>query len=193
MARGRKRVRKNPAGESEPVPREEQGDLLTGAVHEEAARPTGRPGEADPSESSEPEAPTSEPGEPNESGEEAAETTRPVEEAVKEGEEESREDPERTEAEVEASGPTIPDSPWEQKLAWAKERVQDGRREDALELYRELVEEDPSSVRALNNLGILLDEMGQHAEAAGLIKDARFTSFDASIDIDATSQNSIGA
>ena len=50
-------------------------------------------------------------------------------------------------------------------MAWAKERVRDGLRVEALGLYRELVAEEPSSVRALNNLGILLDEMGEHEEA----------------------------
>jgi len=59
----------------------------------------------------------------------------------------------------------IPDSPWEQKMAWAKQRARDGLRDEAEELYRELVVEDPTSVRALNNLGILLDEMGRPEEA----------------------------
>jgi len=76
-------------------------------------------------------------------------------------------DPEEgTEEEDTASVGTIPDSPWEQKMAWAKERVREGRWGEALGLYRELVAENPSSIRALNNLGILLDEIGEHEEAA---------------------------
>jgi len=67
----------------------------------------------------------------------------------------------------------IPDSPWEQKMAWAKERARDGRLEEAEELYRELVEEDPTSVRALNNLGVLLDEMGDPEGAVVHLRMAR--------------------
>jgi Flp pilus assembly protein TadD len=59
----------------------------------------------------------------------------------------------------------IPDSPWEQKMAWAKRRFREGRLKEAEELYRELVREAPESVRALNNLGVLLDEKGDPEEA----------------------------
>jgi len=68
---------------------------------------------------------------------------------------------------------SIPDSPWEQKMAWAKRRAREGRLEEAEELYRELVEEDPTSVRALNNLGILLDEMGDPEEAVAQLRAAQ--------------------
>ena len=67
----------------------------------------------------------------------------------------------------------IPDSPWEQKMAWAKERARDGRLEEAEELYRELVEEDPTNIRALNNLGVLLDEMGDPEGAVAQLRMAR--------------------
>ena len=69
------------------------------------------------------------------------------------------------EMEAEPETPVIPDSPWEQKMAWAKGRARSGRLEEAEELYRELIDEDPTSVRALNNLGVLLDELGEHDEA----------------------------
>lgn len=68
---------------------------------------------------------------------------------------------------------TIPDSPWERRMAWAKERVREGRLEDAKELYLELVEEDPDNVRALNNLGVLLDEMGDPEGAVRRLRSAR--------------------
>jgi len=68
---------------------------------------------------------------------------------------------------------SIPDSPWEQKMAWAKRRAREGRLEEAEELYRELVEENPTSVRALNNLGILLDEMGDPEEAVAQLRAAQ--------------------
>ena len=70
------------------------------------------------------------------------------------------------------TGP-IPDSLWEQKMAWAKERVRDGRLEEAEELYRELVEEDPTNIRALNNLGVLLDEKGDPEGAVAHLRAAR--------------------
>jgi Flp pilus assembly protein TadD len=75
-------------------------------------------------------------------------------------------------APVPEAGP-MPDSLWEQKIAWAKERAREGRLEEAEELYRELVEEDPTSVRALNNLGVLLDEMGDHEGAVVQLRAAR--------------------
>jgi Flp pilus assembly protein TadD len=67
----------------------------------------------------------------------------------------------------------IPDSPWEQKMAWAKARVKEGRLEEAEELYRELVEDQPKNVRALNNLGVLLDEMGDAEGAVAQLRAAK--------------------
>jgi tetratricopeptide (TPR) repeat protein len=72
-----------------------------------------------------------------------------------------------------SGGDVIPDSLWEQKMAWAKARAREGRLEEAEELYRELVAEDPSSVRALNNLGVLLDEMGDPEGAVAQLRIAR--------------------
>ncbi len=68
---------------------------------------------------------------------------------------------------------TIPDSPWEQKMAWAKARATEGRLEEAEELYRELVEDQPKNVRALNNLGVLLDEMGDAEGAVAQLRAAK--------------------
>lgn len=67
----------------------------------------------------------------------------------------------------------IPASPWEQKMAWAKERAREGRLLEAEELYRELLRENPDSVRARNNLGILLDERGDHEGAVAELRVAR--------------------
>jgi Flp pilus assembly protein TadD len=67
----------------------------------------------------------------------------------------------------------IPASPWERKMAWAKEQAAEGRLGDARGLYRELVEEDPTNVRALNNLGILLDEMGDPEGAVAQLRAAK--------------------
>ena len=67
----------------------------------------------------------------------------------------------------------IPDSPWERKMAWAKERTREGRLEEARELYLELVEDDPTNVRALNNLGVLLDEMGDSEGAVSQLRAAK--------------------
>jgi Flp pilus assembly protein TadD len=94
----------------------------------------------------------------------------PMEDAVSEPAE--RADPEAAEEGEPAPGP-IPLSPWEQKMAWAKERAREGRLADAEELYRELLQEDPDSVRARNNLGILLDERGDHQGAVAELQIAR--------------------
>jgi len=72
-----------------------------------------------------------------------------------------------------AESDTIPESIWEQKMAWAKARARDGRLEEAAELYRELLEEQPDNVRALNNLGVLLDEMGDAEGAVARLRAAK--------------------
>jgi len=81
-------------------------------------------------------------------------------------------DPEPAE-EVEPRPEPIPLSPWEQKMAWAKERAREGRLGEAEELYRELLHENPDSVRARNNLGIILDEKGDHQGAVAELQVAR--------------------
>ncbi len=77
------------------------------------------------------------------------------------------------EADADSGSEAMPDSLWEQKMAWAKARARGGRLEEAEELYRELVEEDPTNVRALNNLGVLLDEMGDAEGAVTQLRAAR--------------------
>ena len=47
-------------------------------------------------------------------------------------------------------------------LARAKEMVERGRISEAIELYRDIVETSPRSLKARNNLGALLDGLGQH-------------------------------
>jgi Flp pilus assembly protein TadD len=155
--------------------REEQGDLLADAVSGmfggeepedeeelEAAGEEAEGGAQAPGESHREEDLESPAGPKTEADTGAIEQPQPVEEA-----ETSVREPEdlTLEMEPEPATPPIPDSLWEQKMAWAKERARDGRLEEAEELYRELIDEAPSSVRALNNLGVLLDELGEHDEA----------------------------
>jgi|GEM_PF-405619 len=75
--------------------------------------------------------------------------------------------------EAETSPEPIPLSLWEQKMAWAKERAREGRLGEAEELYRELLQENPDSVRARNNLGIILDEKGDHKGAVAELQVAQ--------------------
>lgn len=192
MARGRRRNRKKPTEEKDHLLREEQGDLLAEALGKVMGRGM-VPGKAR-SEAGEGGGKSSENPGPEREGEEAV-TGKMEEEMIREGKDgpmvetaeaghrgsdrpaenlEPLEAPETSEAVDPPAAPeAIPDSPWEQKMAWAKERVREGRLDDALDLYRELVAEEPSSVRALNNLGILLDEMGEHAEAATCLERAQ--------------------
>lgn len=58
-------------------------------------------------------------------------------------------------------------------LANAKELVRTGKVKDALAAYREIIREDPTYVKARNNLGVLLDEMGNHAAALDHFQVAR--------------------
>ena len=51
---------------------------------------------------------------------------------------------------VEDEAEVIPESLWEQKMAWANQRSRDGRQDEAEELYKELVKDAPDNVRALN-------------------------------------------
>ena len=85
-----------------------------------------------------------------------------------------RSESDRNDGDEEASSvEAIPESAWEQKMAWAKERAAAGRQEEALELYQELVQEDPVNVRALNNLGVLQDEMGDAEGAVATLRAAK--------------------
>lgn len=49
-----------------------------------------------------------------------------------------------------------------ERLTRAKELVQDGRVEDALALYRSILGDNPSSLKARNNLGALYEALGKH-------------------------------
>ena len=60
--------------------------------------------------------------------------------------------------------PPLP-RPQGNQLARARDLVQTGRIEEAIELYTEILGENPHNLRAHNNLGILLDELGQHDRA----------------------------
>ncbi|MDG2281877.1 MAG: tetratricopeptide repeat protein [Longimicrobiales bacterium] len=60
--------------------------------------------------------------------------------------------------------PPLP-RPQGNQLARARDLVQTGRIEEAIELYSEILGENPHNLRAHNNLGILLDELGQHHRA----------------------------
>lgn len=154
--------------------REEQGDLLADAVSGAFPGPpsgagpgteSGSQGEVPPGK---PEA-APEGGESRGGEEKAGSITLPGTPGSSQGEDASSDDslvrdfsPDESSPDAPPVGGTIPipDTPWERKMAWAKERARAGMREEAVGLYRELVEDEPSSVRALNNLGVLLDEMG---------------------------------
>lgn len=143
------------------VDREEQGDLLAEAVTGffSRGRDAGSQGESD----------------EDQEGEKSA-----VPETRKSGaggdsqdfQLRSESDPVEGEEEDTSFG-AIPESAWEQKMAWAKERAAAGRQEEALELYHELVQEDPINVRALNNLGVLQDEMGDAEGAVATLRAAK--------------------
>lgn len=139
---------RDPRG-GKPADREEQGDLLADAMtglfsRDESADSPPEAAEGTPIPEGEPEKPAS----PEEVRSDAGDASG------------SREEP-------------IPDSPWEQKMAWAKRRFREGKLKEAEELYRELVREAPDSVRALNNLGVLLDEKGDREEAVIHLRTAK--------------------
>jgi Flp pilus assembly protein TadD len=159
MAQRRRRKPQNPEAESADLPPPEQGDLMADAESAATAQEAveGEPAGEHPESASEGEA--QDPGALPEGEPPELEMTMEAEVGA--------------EDDVEEDLLTIPDSAWEQKLAWAKEQARGGRLEEAADLYRELVEEDPVSVRARNNLGILLDEMGNHEEAVELFEGAR--------------------
>jgi len=51
------------------------------------------------------------------------------------------------------------------QLARARDLVEEGRVHEAIDLYGEIVAGNPESMKAHNNLGVLFDELGQHATA----------------------------
>jgi len=64
--------------------------------------------------------------------------------------------------EIVASEPDGRTLPTGERLARAKAKVQDGRVEEAAELYRSVLAEDPANLKARNNLGALYGALGQH-------------------------------
>lgn len=174
--------RKDPPGPRN-VDREEQGDLLAEAVtglfsgmdEAESEEPGSGEGTGDPSDSGDAQKglEASQPADGSMGEEASGLPTGPSTDASAKpvSENSTKLPPDLFDAEAEAE--VIPESPWEQKMAWANQQARDGLREEAEELYRELVIEDPSSVRALNNLGILLDEMGRPDEAVTHLRAAK--------------------
>jgi len=65
-----------------------------------------------------------------------------------------------------------PPRPQGNQLARARDLVQTGRIEEAIDLYTEILGENPHNLRAHNNLGILLDELGQHDTAVEHLESA---------------------
>jgi tetratricopeptide (TPR) repeat protein len=60
-----------------------------------------------------------------------------------------------------------------ERLGRARELVREGKIEEAMELYREIVSDHPQSLKARNNLGVLYDELGQHERALEQFEMAR--------------------
>lgn len=64
-----------------------------------------------------------------------------------------------------ASGPTAAPRPAGDRLARARDLVQTGRVPEAIALYEAILSENPANLKAHNNLGALLDELGEHERA----------------------------
>ncbi|MDA0327607.1 MAG: tetratricopeptide repeat protein [Gemmatimonadetes bacterium] len=58
------------------------------------------------------------------------------------------------------------------QLARARDLVERGRVNEAIELYREIVAENPASLKAHNNLGVLFDEVGKFEAAVEHFEEA---------------------
>ncbi|MEE2845109.1 MAG: Helicase associated domain protein [Gemmatimonadota bacterium] len=77
---------------------------------------------------------------------------------------------------VPAAGVAVPAPPDGEQLGRAKDLVRDGRIEEAIALYRDILVQNPANLKARNNLGVLYDELGrlelalEQFEAAGLIE-----------------------
>jgi tetratricopeptide (TPR) repeat protein len=61
----------------------------------------------------------------------------------------------------------------DERLSQARELVREGRVHDAIQLYGEVVADNPQSLKARNNLGVLYDELGQHERALEQFEAAR--------------------
>ena len=62
---------------------------------------------------------------------------------------------------VRDDGPELQAPPADERLVRVKELVQDGRIDEAISLYRDILASNPANLNARNNLGVLYDEMGQ--------------------------------
>jgi tetratricopeptide (TPR) repeat protein len=77
---------------------------------------------------------------------------------------------------VPAEGVAVPAPPDGEQFGRAKDLVRDGRIEEAIALYRDILVQNPANLKARNNLGVLYDELGrlelalEQFEAAGLIE-----------------------
>ncbi|MCK5651008.1 MAG: tetratricopeptide repeat protein, partial [Gemmatimonadetes bacterium] len=60
-----------------------------------------------------------------------------------------------------------------ERLARAKEAVEGGEVEKAVEIYLDVIRENPANIKARNNLGVLYDEMGSHELALEQLEAAR--------------------
>jgi Flp pilus assembly protein TadD len=69
--------------------------------------------------------------------------------------------------------PIPPASEGGERLARARELVREGRIEEAIALYREIVTDHPESLKARNNLGLLYDGLGHHERALEQFEAAR--------------------
>ncbi len=62
-------------------------------------------------------------------------------------------------------GPPTPQPPAGETLNRAKDLARAGRTQEAIEVYSALVAENPTHIKARNNLGVLYDEIGAHEMA----------------------------
>lgn len=83
------------------------------------------------------------------------------------------EDGESSSSPSEDSDSQLPLDPEGERLARARTLVEEGRVRDAIDVYRALVSDHPSNVRARNNLGVLYDELGSHELALEQFEAAR--------------------
>lgn len=88
-----------------------------------------------------------------------------IEPAADQPAEELEERPSMAAREPTEGGPERLVRPAGNQLARARALVEEGRAQEAIDLYRDIVEENPASLKAHNNLGVLFDELGQHEGA----------------------------
>lgn len=109
----------------------------------------------------------------------AAQESRPSAEPEAEPDAEPEAEPETEpdpEAEPQAAAPEP--GPGAERLSRARGLTVEGRLDEAAALYCEIAEEDPFSVKARNNLGVLYDELGHHEAALEQFEAARSLAID---------------